>query len=925
MYISTLSSVHDVILLTESWLNPEIIDSEVFCSRYTVYRQDRDYFTSSKTRGGGVVIAISSIFESSLVQVEKSDVEHIFVKMKVGHICFLLVCVYIPPSSHFNVYSNHIQCVKSVANLYKDHRIIILGDYNLPNLKWHCDSLNAGNILSDIEIMLCDEFNFLDLNQYNYISNANDRILDLCFSNEYINITRCNNPLVPCDTYHPPLESLIKLKEQYLHPQNEIRFNFHKANYGALNNFLLSVNWIDLYNLNDINDIVDRFYSIIYEAVNLFVPTYTIRKSNFPLWFSPSLKKKVIEKKIAHKQYKTTGNHNHYIKFKNLRHECDLLSKVCYRNYVDNVEGQLKENSASFWRFVRDKKNNGHNIPECMLDNDQQVQGGQNIADKFANQFGSVYSGFRHTAVTNDNSTCTDCLEGVLNNIEVTFQCLLDTLLSLNVHKGAGPDLLPNIFLRECAVSICEPLSFIFNYSLRSGIFPQKWKHSYVTPIFKSGNNTDFKNYRPVCIQSAIPKVLEKIILPVMRETLKNVINERQHGFVEGRSTVTNLYVYTNFIGQAMDRGDEVHAVYTDFSKAFDLLDHDVLLEKLKRYGIDGSLHCWLSSYLRDRTLQVRFQGFYSTKFNSISGVPQGSHLGPRLFSLLVNDIGAKFNSSYLLFADDLKIFRSIKSSEDCIELQKDLDNLYDWCLINNLRLNVDKCACMRFTRKRNVTTYEYTIGGSDLRWLDQVKDLGVYLDSSLTFTSHFDIIISRANQMLGFVLRMSKDFNDLNCIVLLYTSFVRSLLEYSCVIWCPTYEVHIKRIEAVQKRLLKCIQYRASQRGLNLELSQIQDLFNLGTLENRRKIMDLTFLFKIMNNIIISPEILSTINFYVPPRDLRHFHLLSYQNSNTRHYFTMTYNRMVTLVNKHFELNFFSTSLNHFKSDIRLKLLNNL
>lgn len=472
--------------------------------------------------------------------------------------------------------------------------------------------------------------------------------------------------------------------------------------------------------------------------------------------------------------------------------------------------------------------------------------------------------------------------------------------------------------MRECAVSLCEPLTFIFNCSLRAGLFPDIWKHSFISPIFKSGNSTDVKNYRPVCIQSAIPKVFEKVILPVLDRAFAGTIVEQQHGFVEGRSTVTNLYVYTNYIGEAMDKGYEVHSVYTDFSKAFDLLDQDILLDKLESFGIVGSLHSWLASYLKGRTLQVRLQGFLSERFNVASGVPQGSHLGPKLFLLLVNDIGKDLSSNFLLFADDLKIFRCIESSADCALLQGDLTLLHEWCLKNNLKLNVGKCSYMIFGRKKNEIDYRYSIGGSVLGRVEVMKDLGICLDSMLRFTDHYDQMISKANQMLGFIMRMSKDFKDLHCMVMLYISYVRSLLEYGSIIWCPHYDIYINRIEAVQEKFLRYMRYRMPQRGLQLSMEELMSCFGLGSLRDRRGYMDLCFFFKIVNNVIVSPEILKSINFHVPPRILRRSPLLSYSGFSTRHYHNMSYNRIVSLVNSRPDLNFFGNSLNSFKYKLR-------
>ena len=180
---------------------------------------------------------------------------------------------------------------------------------------------------------------------------------------------------------------------------------------------------------------------------------------------------------------------------------------------------------------------------------------------------------------------------------------------------------------------------------------------------------------------------------------IHQVIHPRQHGFVRGRSTVTNLLVYENFISESMMLGCEVDSVCKDFSKAFDRVDHGLLVNKLQRVGFGGVMLKWLASYLYQRSQCVKIKNFVSVKMCVPSGVPQGSHLGPLLFNLFVNDISVCFvNSDFLLFADDLKIYRAVRNVSDTLVLQDDLDRLYDWSIKNKLSLNVSKCT-VTFTR----------------------------------------------------------------------------------------------------------------------------------------------------------------------------------------------------------------------------------
>uniref|UniRef100_A0A6P7HH84 Uncharacterized protein LOC114348719 n=1 Tax=Diabrotica virgifera virgifera TaxID=50390 RepID=A0A6P7HH84_DIAVI len=209
--------------------------------------------------------------------------------------------------------SNHIDTVKLIMNKYKYSKLVLFGDYNLPNLIWDGET-TANNISMILKFCFMTNSIFLGLGQYNYFKNQYDSILDLCFSDTYLNLKKAE-ALMTCDRYHPSLEALILFDNQYISLETNIYYNFHKADYGALNNYLLQINWIELYCLEDVNDILDAFYSIIWNAIELFVPKISIKRSNFPVWFSSELESKVIAKKIAHKKYKTTNKCHHYIEF----------------------------------------------------------------------------------------------------------------------------------------------------------------------------------------------------------------------------------------------------------------------------------------------------------------------------------------------------------------------------------------------------------------------------------------------------------------------------------------------------------------------------------------------------------------------------------------------------------------------------------
>lgn len=279
----------------------------------------------------------------------------------------------------------------------------------------------------------------------------------------------------------------------------------------------------------------------------------------------------------------------------------------------------------------------------------------------------------------------------------------------------------------------------------------------------------------------------------------------------------------------------------------------------------------WLESYLKGRVQFVCIDEVLSKPILVSSGVPQGSHLGPLLFLIFINDLPSIFlNSSQLLFADDLKFFRCIKSINDCHLLQDDISKLSQWCTKNQLYLNVAKCQCFSFCRNFSEIIFDYKIENQVLERVREKKDLGVVFDPKLNFVKHIEFSVSKANSMLGFIKRNSIDFKDPFTLKSLFTSYVRPILEYCCVIWNPFYNIQSKRIEMVQKKFTR---FTIQKFGWNIETPSYKtrcQLLAIQSLENRRKMFSVMFISDILSYHIKCPFLLSLINLYAPSRQLR-------------------------------------------------------
>ncbi|KAL4152657.1 hypothetical protein QTP88_000490 [Uroleucon formosanum] len=293
----------------------------------------------------------------------------------------------------------------------------------------------------------------------------------------------------------------------------------------------------------------------------------------------------------------------------------------------------------------------------------------------FAIYFKSVYS----CEVVNDDVSDLKILSFDLpNNAYFTVDDVFHSLSTLSGAKNVGPDGLPGVFLFQLRSIIAYPLFLLFRRSLDEGIFPTILKFSSVTPVHKSGVKSDISNYRPISIQSHLSKLFESLVLNSIKPSVNNILIEEQHGFRPGRSTTTCNLVFSNFVFDSFKKRSQVDVVYTDLAKAFDTVNHSVLLRILETSGFGEPLLSWFGSFLVNRLQWVKLFGIKSNIFSSTSGVPQGGHLSPILFLLFVNSIRNALPLCKLLcFADDMKLFMEINSAADCIpHLAHDYTNI---------------------------------------------------------------------------------------------------------------------------------------------------------------------------------------------------------------------------------------------------------
>lgn len=929
LYMNVLSHSYDVIVLTETWLTPNITDNELLDDRYLIFRSDRDRVLTNKCDGGGTLIAVRRELRPVSVILPtacSAGLEHVIVALpahKHNNKQHLISAVYIPPRTPEDLYTIHFNNLREIVLRTKIESFCALGDYNLPFIEWTTSETYKGSMVGigggNLGAQLQEFMAITNSLQYNHIRNKNEQILDLCITNQDLcSVLPCSDPLLPLDKHHPSLTVSIAVNN-YFSPMKRrplTKFKYRSANYDIINEDLDKIEWSILHDLGA-EEAVQKFYEIIYKIIRNRIPTTHHKSSQYPDWFSPALIHIFKNKEKAWVKWKTYNNICDYELFSNYRARFKTECSSCYFRYIRLVEDSISVNSKYFWSYISKRKSTS-SIPSSMFYRDKKANDPEQICSLFSAFFHSVFEPSTARPATWQPDTPTADNSVAIADIHIDLSSIKTALKTLDPTKGPGPDGLPVCFLRSTADALAYPLYILYNKCLAEGVFPSIWKHANITPVHKNGDKHDIENYRPISILSALSKMFESLVHNIIYPSIHGIIIPEQHGFVRRRSTTTNLMIFANYLFENMDRRLQIDAVYTDFKKCFDKVDHELLLQKISYNGIRGNLLRWFSSYISGRLQTVVVNGYKSETVNISSGVPQGSILGPLLFILYVNDIDRCFqNSHFLMYADDIKIYNVIKNDTDADLLQQDLNRFTKYCLDNKLHLSIPKCQSITFTKNRHTINFKYHLLDKDLKSVKIIKDLGVLFDSELHLDLHISTIKDKAFRMYGFIMRTACDFKRPSTFLHLFKSIVRPQLEYAIPVWNPIYQKYIDVLEKVQRKFLRCIDYRNCH--ARQSYAQLLGKYNLLSLEHRRTLISAMMLYNICNNRYDCLELCNNLCYVVPRtahrREVRAGRVFHTPPSRTRAGERAPLRRLVDTFNKTFpDLDIFRYNPQTFK-----------
>ena len=428
-----------------------------------------------------------------------------------------------------------------------------------------------------------------------------------------------------------------------------------------------------------------------------------------------------------------------------------------------------------------------------------------------------------------------------MEGLEISPEQVKKLLLKLNENKSMGPDGLHPKLLKYLSENnnFVHSLTNLLKRCVVEECIPDIWKTAVVIPIHKKGSVHLPENYRPVSLTCILCKLYETILREHILSFVLGLITDKQHGFLSGRSCVSNLLETLDKANEYMADGNCVDLLYFDFSKAFDTVSHYRLLVKLEALGISDNVLNIIRNFLSNRTMKVRVGDAVSNSKPVTSGVPQGSVLGPILFLLFINDLPESILSMIKIFADDVKM---IVNPLNLSETEMDLEELQMWERLWVLNFNVEKCKVLHIGRSNPLNPYKFL--GEDLSTCEIEKDLGVIFNNRLNFQDHISAAISKAKSSLAWLLRNTLSRNAY-VMKTAYKALVRHNVEYCCQVWAPNARhgnwALILEIESVQRTFTRIIEGMT-----DLTYKQRLEKLNMTTLLERRMRGDLIETFKI-------------------------------------------------------------------------------
>ena len=799
----------DIIVLTETWLTRSNKETASL-DGYKVFHTVR-----SETRGGGVSLFCRSDLSFEVmgdISVCNNFVESVGVRIKLNNVCLFIIGIYRPPSGAVDELTDWLGEAINSAGSSGSNRICLLGDFNV-------------NLLNIESVQVCRFVNVLQA--YNLIPTIRDptryppnlnleqpSLLDHVWVN-FFNFSASG--ILDFDiTDHSPIYIIV---DRPIPDNNKVKLNFRDQSKTNLDAFCLdleNVHWSED-NYNNINDKFSYFTDTInylYRKNCKMKVKYISEKRLSKPWINNDVLSAIRAKSNYFSLYKRgliSKEQNNYQKNK-LNSVIRRAKRAYYHEYFDNFKSNMKK----YWEGVRSLIGRGgdrRRVIESVNVDGNIVSDSHIIASSFNSYFSNTAYVLRDSLPAADLVPVTQLIDPMPNSFyfyPVTVNECVNIISKLK-NTSYGLNCISARILKIISNYIATKLTDLINESFQTGIFPDVFKIASICPVYKRGDPLEISNYRPIAILPLFSKVIEKCMAVRMTKFLSRfgVLSPNQFGFQKGISTCDAIISLMDLLYEGLNRKNHNVVLFLDLCKAYDTVDHDILLRKLYCYGFRGNIWQWFKSYLCDRRQFVRI-GSSESSSNVINiSVPQGSILGCYLFLLYINDLPQASNIlKPFLFADDTTLVHSGHNFDNLVsEFNSELQNINRWLIRNRLSLNVNKSVALIVSNRilNSDNCCKLKLGASVINYSTETKYLGLTIDRGLSFSGHIREISGKISRNIGIMYRISY-YVPKHTLLNLYYTFIYPYLIYCNIIWGGAATTHLNDLLLLQKKVVRII-----------------------------------------------------------------------------------------------------------------------
>ena len=818
-----------ILALTETWLTPDVYDGEIAIKGYKLLRSD-----SGRGRAGGVALYLRDSLPPAIVlpQPSLSTIDTLSVKICLTRLVTLVICVIYrsPISSSTDSLSllTHLRALKS--NCPFTH-LLVTGDFNAPGIDWSKLSSRDGTFEKPLLSLVSESSWHQHVDSpTRYRTGQCPSLLDLVLTNEPHQVDTVHQlpPLGKSD--HALLSFDFIIRWPSCKPAPRMVRSFKRTDFVRLNEFL-TAQLSEFTRRGEVDTFNTHLEQCIIAADDKFVPRIRLPANNRPP-LPRSIRHLLDNRSRLFARYKNTGLETDFANFKSIRNLCKEKIREFFTQQQRGILARARQSPSSLFKLLRHKRQASPSAFALNLPDGSPVTSPSQVAELFRNHFEQALN---FPPVTSHPNLDVRTDIPTLNHFQVSLTEVETRLSSLDPYSSMGPDEIHPRILKEAAHTLAPFYTELFQICLDQGSYPESWKKGIISPIFKKGDRHLPSSYRPISLTCISSKVFERLIKDTILSHLRRngLLSSFQHGFLPGRSCITNMLSVMDSLTQAYDDGHISHAIFIDFAKAFDRVPHLPLLHKLESYGISGNLLSLIRGFLSDRSFSVRTGPSLSSSSPMSSGVPQGSVLGPLLFLIYINDLPNIISVNTAMYADDVTIWGTSATA-----VQSAMDAAKKWSLDWSLPINDDKCVSMSFGGS---SAHTFRASNSlPIPSAKQHKVLGFWLSDTLSFSHHTQKASKLGFRILNFLKRAfprieKADFH------ILYGTYIRPLLEYGSQIVHTGFIKDRDLLERVQRRATKCV-FGLTHLPYETRMSSL----NLYPLETRRIRGDLFLLYNL-------------------------------------------------------------------------------